>query len=183
MVKSAEQDANDTLVRVGIIGKAVGLKGEVYLISKTDSPDERFIIGAKFTSGSGSGTFELPDVFTLANVRLQSGRYIVRFEEISGRNDAESLRDIELFTPKSVSGDEDGWYLDDLVGLKVLHNDNEIGVIKSVINNPSQDLFEVKLNTGGLSLIPFVEQIVPEVDITKGYVVITPPPGLLELND
>ena len=31
-------------------------------------------------------------------------------------------------------------------------------------------------------LIPFVEQIVPEVNVGEGYVLVTPPPGLFEVN-
>ena len=45
----------------------------------------------------------------------------------------------------------------------------------------AQDLLVVTLAAGGQALVPFVEAIVPEVDLEAGRVVIDPPPGLLEL--
>jgi 16S rRNA processing protein RimM len=47
---------------------------------------------------------------------------------------------------------------------------------------PAQDLRVVSLDTGGDAYLPFVEAIVPEVDVARGRVVVDPPPGLLELN-
>jgi 16S rRNA processing protein RimM len=40
----------------------------------------------------------------------------------------------------------------------------------------------VRLAGGGEALVPFVEAIVPEVDLDAGRVVIDPPAGLLDLN-
>jgi 16S rRNA processing protein RimM len=31
-------------------------------------------------------------------------------------------------------------------------------------------------------LIPFVEEIVPEVNVGEKYILVTPPPGLFEIN-
>jgi 16S rRNA processing protein RimM len=45
-----------------------------------------------------------------------------------------------------------------------------------------QDLLVVRLADGGEALVPFVEEVVPEVDPQAGRVVIDPPAGLLELN-
>ena len=45
-------------------------------------------------------------------------------------------------------------------------------------------LLEITPEKGGRSvLIPFVEEIVPEVDLDRGLVLVTPPPGLLELGE
>jgi 16S rRNA processing protein RimM len=49
-----------------------------------------------------------------------------------------------------------------------------------VIHLPAQDLLSVSKVDGIEVLIPFVKQIVPEVDLRKGQLVITPPPGLLD---
>jgi 16S rRNA processing protein RimM len=46
----------------------------------------------------------------------------------------------------------------------------------------AQDLLVVRLSSGGEALVPFVEAIVPEVDVEGGRVVLNPPPGLLELG-
>jgi 16S rRNA processing protein RimM len=47
---------------------------------------------------------------------------------------------------------------------------------------PAQDLLVIEDEDGKEVLIPFVEEIVPEVNVADGYVVLTPPAGLFELN-
>ena len=42
------------------------------------------------------------------------------------------------------------------------------------------DLLEITTSEGRKPLIPFVEEIVPEVHLEEGWL-LTPPPGLLEL--
>ena len=43
------------------------------------------------------------------------------------------------------------------------------------------DLLEITTTDGRKLLIPFVEAIVPEVKLKEGWLLLTPPPGLLEL--
>jgi 16S rRNA processing protein RimM len=44
------------------------------------------------------------------------------------------------------------------------------------------DLLEVALQADGRRLlIPFVEAIVPQVQLSEGWIGLTPPPGLLDL--
>ena len=51
-------------------------------------------------------------------------------------------------------------------------------------SHAGNDLLEVELNSSGKTLwIPFVEAIVPQVELEQGWIGITPPPGLLELAD
>jgi 16S rRNA processing protein RimM len=47
---------------------------------------------------------------------------------------------------------------------------------------PVQDLLMVTTAEGEEILIPFVEQIVPEVNIEEGFILLTPPDGLFEVN-
>jgi 16S rRNA processing protein RimM len=56
-----------------------------------------------------------------------------------------------------------------------------VGEVAGLEPGPAQDLLVVALAAGGQALVPFVEAIVPEVDLEAGRVVIDPPPGLLEL--
>ena len=57
-----------------------------------------------------------------------------------------------------------------------------MGVVTGLRPGEVQDLLEVELERGGVeALVPFVEEIVPEVDVEAGTLTLTPPPGLLEL--
>ena len=92
--------------------------------------------------------------------------------------------------PKLARGE---FHLLDLVGLEVrlleesdlqgkLQPGRVIGTVKDLIH-AGNDLLEVEPAGGGAPLwIPFVEAIVPEVQLEAGWIGITPPPGLLDLG-
>ena len=67
--------------------------------------------------------------------------------------------------------------------VKILEN-NQYKIIGKIINleNEKNNLLVIQLlkNTKKV-LVPFVKEIVPVVDIKNKYILITPPPGLLEL--
>jgi 16S rRNA processing protein RimM len=77
--------------------------------------------------------------------------------------------------------DPEAWYDHQLVGLKAIVGQEEVGKVIRVDHLPAQDLLAIETSNGEV-LVPFVKQIVPTVDIQKAQVVLTPPEGLFELN-
>jgi 16S rRNA processing protein RimM len=67
------------------------------------------------------------------------------------------------------------------VGLKALVGDELVGEVTRVDHLPSQDILAIETARGEV-LVPFVKQIVPEVDIASGRITLTPPEGLFEVN-
>lgn len=173
-------------VRIARIGKPHGIRGEVTVEVFTDSPETRFIKGNAFSVRAGDSSAPAFDQLTVEKARWNKNILLLKFEEFSDRNTAESLRNSELYAePEETSEDEDGWYADDLIGLTVHQDDFDspiIGQVSDLITGDAQDLLEIRLSDGIEVLLPFVEEIVPEIDEERGAIVITPPPGLLELN-
>jgi 16S rRNA processing protein RimM len=58
-----------------------------------------------------------------------------------------------------------------------------IGVVDDVVHLPGQDLISVRREGGREVLVPFVAELVPEIDVDAGRIVIDPPPGLLNLDE
>lgn len=177
---------NEHMVRVARVGKPHGIRGEVTVELFTDSPESRFVKSNTFTvlvGGSVSGVF--PEL-TVEIARWNKDIMLLKFAEFSDRNTAESLRNSELYaTPEVSDVDEDSWYANDLIGLSVHEHDFEnpsLGEVSGLITGEAQDLLEIRLADGHEVLLPFVDEIVPEIDEERGAIVITPPPGLLELN-
>jgi len=173
-------------VRVARIGKPHGIRGEVTVELFTDSPDTRFVEGNVFTVLSGGGPSEVFHELTVEKARWNKNIMLLKFAEFSDRNTAESLRNSELYAAPEVSDvDDDSWYADDLIGLSV-HQEGfqnpALGEVTGLTTGDAQDLLEIRLSDGREVLLPFVEEIVPEIDEERGAIVITPPPGLLELN-
>lgn len=167
---------------VGRIGKAHGLRGEVTIEVRTDDPDARFAPGAVLeTDPSQRGPL------TVAAGRVQGGRLVLRFDGVDDRTAAEGLRNTMLIVetdPDEQPDDPDEYYDHQLVGLRVVTVDGrEVGTVAEMLHLPTQDLFVVKRPDDREALIPFVEEIVPEVDLRERTVLVDPPAGLLELTD
>jgi 16S rRNA processing protein RimM len=179
-------DLTDSLL-VARIGKPHGLRGEVTVQLHTDDPEARFTPGAVLQTRAAPGS-GVPKTLTVATTRVHRGIWLIGFEQIPDRTGAESLRGTQLFLDAAdlaAADDEEseGWYEDELVGLSVVTVDGSVvGEVVGLETRAVQDLIVVKLAGGGEALVPFVEAIVPEVDLEAGRVVIDPPAGLLDLN-
>ena len=162
---------------IGRVIKSHGIKGEVSVEVTSDSPEERFYPGAVLNGKQGTKAHEL----TISTVRIHKGRLLITFEEIADRTAADSLRGVKFFAQPLEDEDDDGFYDHELEGLKLVLDGEVIGEVTGITHGPVQSLLEAKLDNGKEALIPFVEEIVPEVDLEEGRCTITPPEGLLDL--
>lgn len=167
------------LVTVGRIGRAHGIKGDVGVDVRTDEPDRRFAEGATLITDS-----KVPRTLTVEASRWHSGRLLVKFAGVPDRTAAEQLRN--LYVQSDVPEDErpedpEEYYDRELIGLAVRTDDGvEAGEVIDVVHLPSQDLLEIRRPAGNAVLVPLVEELVPEINVDKRYVVVADRPGLLD---
>jgi 16S rRNA processing protein RimM len=176
------------LLVVGRLVAAQGLAGELRVLPLSDFPQRFTRPGPRWLQAKGQPA---------RAVELRSGRqlpgkelFVVRLAGIDNRDAAEALVGHELLVPAADRPPlEPGeFHLLDLVGLEVrlLQEPGAIGRVLDLIH-AGNDLLEVELaapDEGGTPrrvFIPFVEAIVPEVNLAEGWIGLTPPPGLLEL--
>ncbi len=171
-----------TEVVVARVGRPHGVRGEVSVEVRTDAPEQRFTAGSVFpTDPAGRGPL------VLAGARDHNGVLLLSFEGVSDRYGAEELRGLLLLAEVlgTDADDPDAWSVPLLVGLRADRADGaggfvEAGVVVGVEHGPAQDLLVVRQPSGALARVPFVEALVPVVDVPGGRVVLTPPGGLLE---
>ncbi|MFD9999804.1 ribosome maturation factor RimM [[Kitasatospora] papulosa] len=167
---------------VARIGRAHGIKGEVTVEVRTDEPELRLGPGAVLaTEPAGTGPL------TIETGRVHSGRLLLRFEGVRDRSAAEALRNTLLIAevdPAELPDDPEEFYDHQLMDLDVVLGDGtEIGRITEISHLPSQDLFIVERPDGSEVMIPFVEEIVTEIDLEEQRIVIAPPPGLIDESE
>ncbi|MFI7020462.1 ribosome maturation factor RimM [Streptomyces sp. NPDC050164] len=164
---------------VARIGRAHGIKGEVTVEVRTDEPELRLAPGAVLATDPASA-----GPLTIETGRVHSGRLLLRFRGVSDRTGAEALRNILLIAeidPDELPEGEDEYYDHQLIDLDVVTADGtEVGRITEISHLPTQDLFIVERPDGSEVMIPFVEEIVSEIDLEEQKAVITPPPGLID---
>ncbi|MFI1099488.1 ribosome maturation factor RimM [Streptomyces melanogenes] len=164
---------------VARIGRAHGIKGEVTVEVRTDEPELRLAPGAVLATDPAS-----TGPLTIETGRVHSGRLLLRFEGVRDRTGAEALRNTLLIAdvdPEERPEEDDEYYDHQLIDLDVVLTDGtEVGRITEISHLPSQDLFIVERPDGTEVMIPFVGEIVTEIDLDEQRAVIDPPPGLID---
>ena len=175
---------NEWLV-VGLITSCHGIKGQLKVKSLTDF-EERFIKpGMRWVQKENEPPLEIK----LTSGFRQPGRatFIISLEGINSRNDAEQLKKFKILvkTDNLPRLQKEEFHLLELINLQVktLEND-KLKIIGKVLDleNEKNNLLVIQLfKNQKVVLIPFVEEIVPLVDIKNNFLIINPPNGLLEL--
>ena len=168
---------------VGRISRPHGVRGEVAVDVRTDDPDLRLAAGAVLaTEPAAAGPL------TVTRSRWHSGRLLVTFDGVGGRDQADQLRGTLLLVDSDQLedlADPDEFRDHQLTGLTVVDPDGQpVGEVTQVLHY-GQDLLVVAGSgdrAGREILIPFVSAIVPEVDLEAGQLRIDPPPGLLDTD-
>ena len=162
---------DDRTVVVGVVAKALGLAGEVFVRPDPDL-DEAFPPGAAYASSLGGQLI-------IASSRLHSGRQVVRFEGVHGREAVEALRGAELRRPRrDIPLDDDAFWTDELIGREVLDDSGAVvGVVEAVADGTAHDYLVVARTDGGEVLLPAVAEL---IDVGGSSVVVHAIPGLLD---
>ncbi|MEJ1091966.1 ribosome maturation factor RimM [Microbacterium istanbulense] len=182
MLRTTDVAAQKNQLRVGRLLKAHGLKGALKLELYTDDPARRFVPGAEFTLQVPESSEWHGKSVTIREYRVMNGNSVVFLEGVDDRNAAETLvRAILWIDQDEAEADveENAWYDHQLVGLEVARDGAVVGTVLRVEHLPAQDLLIVKTDAGEV-MVPFVEAIVPAVDVAAGRITVTPPAGLFE---
>jgi 16S rRNA processing protein RimM len=176
--------SSKTKLRVGRLVKAHGLKGGIKLELYTDSPDQRFRPGQVLELQVPETSEWFGKTISVLELRFYNQSPVLFLEGIDSRTKAETLIKAILLIETEADAlpeEPEAWYDHQLVGLKALVGDEVVGVVARVDHLPAQDLLAIDTPHGEV-LVPFVRQIVPEVNIQLGQVSLTPPDGLFEVN-
>lgn len=182
----------DDWLEIGKIVAPQGLSGELRVYPVSDFPERFEVPGKRWLWRSGDTE---PQPIELLTGRYVSNKnlYIVQLAGVENCDQAEALRGCKLMVPASDRPQlgEDEYHVLDLIGLEVFMQASGelVGTVVDIIA-AGNDLLEVKFHESFATdkkqktvLIPFVEAIAPVVDLESNRIEITPPPGLLEINN
>lgn len=120
----------------------------------------------------------------VTSVRFNKTFALIKFKGINSINDLIPYKGCLIFVEKTVIREnlgEDEFLIDELTGLDVLDAEgNNIGVVVGVSNNGMNDLISIKSKTKKISLVPFVKELVPHVDIKSKKITVNNIEGLIE---
>jgi 16S rRNA processing protein RimM len=117
---------------------------------------------------------------TLSSLRSQKKFWIAQFEEIESREQAEALAGNDIFIEKDrLPGLPAGeYYHFQLIGLLVVTEEGKpLGKLKAVLETGSNDVYVVE-GEGKELLIPAIGEVVVDVDLLNGKLIVDLPEGL-----
>ena len=169
-------------IRIARIVNTFGIKGELKVLAETDFPVQRF--------AKGQTVYLINQENQLAakieTARLHKGSYIVKFQGIEQINDVESYKGGWLAINAGQQEDlaEDAYYYHQIIGLEVLTTEGEkIGKIKDILALGSNDVWVVQRKQAKDVLIPYIDDVVKEVNLENSTVAIELMEGLMDDED
>jgi len=164
------------------LGKVVSkysFKGEVLVKLDTDEPDSYENMESVLVS---LGNNLIP--FFIDRCRLHKSNLLrIDFEEVKDEPAADKLIGCELYLPLTMLPKLGGnkFYYHEVIGFTILDEvHGDIGIVESVNDSASQDLFEIKKGDKEL-LIPVSDDIITKVDRENRAIHVKTPEGLVDL--
>lgn len=165
---------------VGVVARAQGNKGEVVVNATTDFLDERFTAGAELWCRWASG---VTAPLTVQAFRMHLGRPVLKLAGVATMSEAEALAGAELRVPSAARQALPAhvYYVPDLVGCEVwTAAGRRVGPVVAVDGDGEATRLVVGGDDGEV-LVPFAQAFCT-VDLGARRIEITPPEGLLEIN-
>lgn len=151
-------------ILMGRIGRPHGIKGEVKVSSFTAAP-LALADYSPLTMADGRA-------IAITALRAAGGGLIARIAGVSDRSGAEALAGAELFIDRArlPAPDEGEFYHADLIGLEARDPSGaSLGRVKAVHDFGAGDILEIEGEGAPALLLPFTDDLVPEVNVAAGY--------------
>jgi 16S rRNA processing protein RimM len=165
---------------VGKIVNTHGINGELRVISRTDFADERYKKGNSlflFMSDKDE-----PIELIVQSHRVHKNFDLLTFAGYDNVNQVEKFKGGLLKVPENQLGGlaKDEYYFHEIIGcLVVTDQGEEIGIVKEILTPGANDVWVISGKGGKEQLIPYIEEVVKEIDVSAKTIVITPLEGLL----
>lgn len=168
------------LYNVGKIVNTHGIKGEVKVVRITDF-DERFEKGNKlYFIGKNENT---PIPLTIASHRQHKQFDLLQFESYNSIESVENFKEgmLTIREDQLSNLDEGDFYYHEIIGCVVYTNtDKELGTVKEILAPGANDVWVVDRPNQKDLLIPYIPEVVKEVDTVEKKIIIEPMEGLLD---
>ena len=162
---------------VGQIVNTFGVKGFVKVYPYVDDIS-RFDNLKKVHIKSKKIDKELP----IEEVKYHKNMVLIKFKGIETVEDAEKLRNsyVEIDRADAIHLEEGQYFIADLLGLDVYQDTGEkLGILDDIYNTGSSDIYVVKNELGKQFLLPYIDDVIKQIDIEEGKITVHIIEGLI----
>jgi len=166
---------------VGRIVNTHGIRGEVRVLSTTDFEEERFAVGNRLAAFKKDD--KKPIWVTIVSVRRHKNFILLTFEGMDNINFVEPFKEGMLKVTKDQLSDdllqENEFFFHEIIGCEIVSEEGEkIGVVSDILQTGANDVWVVK-GAKKEHYIPYIEDIVKEINVDDKRIVIHVMDGLL----
>ena len=164
-------------LEIGRVVNTHGICGELKIQPWCDDPEiynelDNIIIGE--------------NKYKILRARYHKNCEIVQIEGINSINEAEQLKNLVVTVSREQMPNlpEGRYYIVDLMGLEVRTPEGKkLGFIDDIIKTGSNDVYVLKSDLKKPILLPVIDEVIKEVNISDGYVIAQPLKGLIDDED
>ena len=165
-----------------LIAKIVSIHGKegfVRISSFSDFPERFFNLQKVYID-----FFDDKKEFFVEKVKKQKNDFLLKFKNFESGKELEILVGKEIFVERKdvVKLPESYFFVHDLIGSKVLRNNEEFGIIKDVLSFPANDVYVID-NKGKEILIPAVMSFIESFDPENKIMILIPGDDFYEKDE
>ncbi len=170
----------EDFLRIGVIIKPHGLKGEVKVYPTTDDMRRFDMCDEVYLDIRGK-----KKLVHVEGVKYFKKQVILKFEEFGKIEDIEAFKNVDILVDRehAVPLEEGEYFIADLIGLEVYDDENneKIGVVKDVMEMPANNVYVIKNEEGKELLFPAIDDCIKDIDMENKKIIVHVMPGLLDL--
>jgi 16S rRNA processing protein RimM len=161
---------------IGKLRRPHGLRGEMLMDVLTDFP-ERLMPGTLVFLGEEHQPQRISDL------RSQDQALLVTIAGFESPEEVGRFRNYMVYVraddrPVLPEGE---FYHHQLLGLKVVQDDGvALGIVSDILVTGANDVYVVQSEDGREILLPAIEEVIQEIDLAQGHLVVHLLPGLIE---
>ena len=171
----------ENLLLAGKVERPHGLDGRLRVRSYLESEKSFLRSGTIFLKPRKGGT----RAFTVSSVRPHKNAFLLTLKELDTLKEAEEYKGAALFIKRDtlVHKENNEYFWVELIGLKVyLETGEYIGTIHQILPTGANDIYVVRDGEKEV-LVPAIHDVVKEVNLDDGKIIIAKMEGLLDLNE
>ena len=160
------------LIKIGKIVNTHGIKGEIRILSKFPYKDKVFIKGMTIY-------IDKNNIEKIVTYRRHKNFDMITMEGYSNINEVLKYKGMDVYVNEEDIKLDNGSYLDEqLIGLSVIYEDKEQGIINNIERYDKMCLFVIKGNKE--YLIPYNDNLIDKIDIDNKKIFIKDIKGLFD---
>ena len=118
----------------------------------------------------------------IEEVKYQKNMVLIKFKGIETVEQAEALRNgyLEIDRSQAIPLEKDEYFIADLLGLDVyLDTGEKLGILDDIYNTGGSDIYVVKNELGKQFLLPYIDDVVKNIDLENGKITVHIIDGLI----